>query len=214
MGIFSRLIACLLFLILIPALLFVALISFVNQGSPIIFKQERVGFKLKKFMIYKFRTMMTNNGPSITVTNDKRVTRWGKFLRYLKLDELPQIINIIKGDMRFIGPRPELPEFVETKSFSFLNKVPPGLSDYSSIIFRNESLVLNKIGGPDPYEKLLSYKIQLAKFYSKRKSFIEDFILVLITIIAIVFPSFTSRKLVLPFIIRKIPEFKKIDHLL
>ena len=68
-----------------------------------------------------------------------KATQWGRFLRKSKLDELPQLINVIKGDMRFIGPRPEVPEFVTEDSFSFLNKIKPGLSGYSSILFRNES---------------------------------------------------------------------------
>ena len=83
---------------------------------------------------------MRNKGPknhSFQDGNDEKVTNWGRFLRKTKLDELPQFFNVIKGDMRFIGPRPEVPEFVDKKSFYFLDEIKPGLSGYSSILFRN-----------------------------------------------------------------------------
>ena len=144
MEITSRLTALLLAIILLPLLIIIALISFIIQGFPVIFVQPRVGKNFKKFNIYKFRTIRRQGVDSIVShTGDiLQVSRWGKFLRKTKLDELPQLLNVIKGDMRFIGPRPEIPEYVDRNTFSFLKKIKPGLSGYSSIIFRNESDIL------------------------------------------------------------------------
>ena len=91
--------------------------------------------------------MINNVGDLITSADDKRITRWGKFLRNTKIDELPQLINIVKGDMRFIGPRPEVLKFFNKNDFNFLMVVKPGISDFSSIILRDESKILNAIGG-------------------------------------------------------------------
>ena len=82
-------------------------------------------------------------------------TKWGNFLRKTKLDELPQLDNIIKGDMRFIGPRPEVPEYVSKEAFSFLRVIKPGLSGYSSILFRNESEIFSMIDSKEPYSDIL-----------------------------------------------------------
>ena len=100
------------------------------------------------------------------------VTRFGLFLRKTKLDEIPQLINIIKGEMRFIGPRPEVPKFTEKADFSFLFKIKPGISDYSSIVFRNESKILASLD--KNYEHILNIKVQLAHFYSIRKIFFRS----------------------------------------
>ena len=90
-----------------------------------------------------------------------------------KLDELPQLLNVIKGDMRFIGPRPEIPEYVDRNTFSFLNKIKPGLSGYSSIIFRNESDILSMIDSDDPYQEILNIKLALDNYYVTKKSFFK-----------------------------------------
>ena len=138
MEIISRITGLILFLLLSPLLFGISFFNLLVQGRPIIFRQERIGKNFKPFIIYKFRTM--NNGNSelnFTTAKSGNITRWGKFLRKTKLDELPQFVNVIKGDMRFIGPRPEVPEFVDEDSFSFLNTIKPGLSGYSSILFRS-----------------------------------------------------------------------------
>ena len=85
----------------------------------IIFKQERVGYNYKIFERYKFRTMSENDGDLITFRHDKRITKIGKILRMTKIDEIPQLLNILKGDMRFIGPRPEVPNYFEKVLLSF-----------------------------------------------------------------------------------------------
>ena len=127
--------------------------------------------------------MINNSGPGITEHNDLRITYIGKILRMTKLDELPQLLNILFGDMRFIGPRPEIIEYFDESQFLFLeNKT--GISDFSSIIFRNEEKILHRIED-NPYKELLPIKIKLTSYYSKNKGFFLDLYLVLLTIISI-----------------------------
>ena len=152
--------------------------------------------------------MIINSGDLITQNNDARVTNFGKILRRTKIDELPQLINILKGEMRFIGPRPEVPKYLEVSNFQFLEKVKPGISDYASIIFRNESKILINIGGDNPYEKLLPIKLKLADYYSRKKSFLLDLKLVVITIIAVIFPKFVSNFFLIPSLLKDIPSIK------
>ena len=194
--VFSRLVAFILLILLSPIFFIVIIGSTIFQGLPIFFKQERVGFNFNNFQIYKFRSMINNVGDLITSANDKRITKWGKFLRNTKIDELPQLINIVKGDMRFIGPRPEVLKFFNKNDFNFLMVVKPGISDFSSIILRDESKILNAIGGKNPYRKLLPIKLELASFYAQNKSFSLDFYLVIITILSLFFPNFAAKKLV------------------
>ena len=157
MELISRFTAVILTLVLSPLLIGISICNLLLQGRPIIFRQKRIGKDFKPFIIFKFRSM-ENKSPSLnsyqTGKND-RVTRWGRFLRKTKLDELPQFFNVIKGDMRFIGPRPEVPEFVDKDSFFFLKEIKPGLSGYSSILFRNESEIWSMIDSKDPYKNIL-----------------------------------------------------------
>ncbi len=196
MEIISRISALILIIFFIPVFLTLSILSLFFQGFPVFFKQDRVGKDFEIFQIVKFRTMVLNRGEAITLSNDSRVTKWGLMLRKLKLDELPQLLNIIKGDMRFIGPRPEVLKYFNKNNFNFLKNVKPGISDFSSIILRNENEILESIGGDRPYEKLLPIKIKLANYYSNRKSFSLDFKLVLITIISIFLPDYASRLLI------------------
>lgn len=105
--------------------------------------------------------MHENRGSLITEFKDSRITPWGKILRRTKLDEIPQLFNIIKGNMRFIGPRPEIPKYINKEKFLYLKKLKPGLSDYGSIFTRNEDYLMKRIKHSDPYDILLSVKIEL-----------------------------------------------------
>ena len=209
MEILSRFIAFSILILLSPILLIISLISLCFQGLPIFYTQKRVGYKFKNFNIYKFRTMVKNSGDLITKSNDSRVTILGRILRKTKVDEIPQLINIIKGEMRFIGPRPEVLEYFEKQKFHFLKIIKPGISDYASIIFRDETKILKKIGGDNPYKKLLPIKLELAEYYSKKKCFTLDFKLVMITLIAIILPDLSSR-LLTPDLSRSLPKTNKI----
>ena len=204
----SRIFALSLLIILSPLFLIISLLSLIFQGAPILFTQKRIGYKYQSFDIYKFRSMKINSGTLITKNNDTRVTFLGKIIRSTKIDELPQLFNIIKGDMRFIGPRPEVAEFFDKKKFKFLKNIKPGLSDYSSILFRNETKVLNEIGGDNPYEVLIPHKLALANYYAKRKNFILDFKLVMLTLLSIVSPKIVISAFLGPELFKELPLIK------
>ena len=138
---------------------------------------------------------MIVNDDDILVTSkgDMRVTRFGNFIRKYKIDELPQLYNIFIGDMCFIGPRPEVPKYVDKNKFKFLKKIKPGLSDFASIIFRNEEDLLASKNLELSYNTLLEMKIKLSNLYSKNKSLLLDFKLIAITIISIFFPTFAIK---------------------
>ena len=191
MDLFSRAIAFLLILIFSPLFLIIVLMSFLIQGRPILFKQKRVGKDFQLFEIYKFRTLKHNNKINNLFASNVifKTSRWGIFLRDTKLDEIPQLFNILFGDMRFIGPRPEIPEYVVEEKFDFLRYLKPGLSGYSSIIFRNESEIMSLIENENPYNDILKIKIALDRYYRNKKSFVEDFKLVIITLLSLIIPE-------------------------
>jgi len=199
MDFLSRITALTLIVILSPFLLTISLLNFFFHGNPIIFKQIRVGKNFKQFNILKFRTLKHVNGPSNLFSKKKRLdtSKWGLFLRVTKLDELPQLFNIVQGDMRFIGPRPEIPEYVDKELFDFLEKIKPGLSGYSSILFRNEYEIFSMIESENPYDDILKIKILLDKYYLHKKGFFEDLKLVFLTMLSIISPEKTGHYLLL-----------------
>ena len=148
--------------------------------------------------------MSENDGDLITFRHDKRITKIGKILRMTKIDEIPQLLNILKGDMRFIGPRPEVPNYFEKSSFKFLMSVKPGISDYSSILFRDEERILEKIGGNNPYLQLLPIKLKLAEYYSRKKAFIGLKIGDGNNTINF-FPNYSSKTLIAPSLVIDLP---------
>ncbi len=203
MELFSKTVAAIMLIILSPLLLLISAGSLFFQRFPILFKQERVGYKFQTFFLYKFRTMKINNvNQLVTEAGDKRITQWGKILRILKFDELPQLWNIVRGDMRFIGPRPEVQEYVKGNDFSFLEKIKPGLTDFSSILLRNETNILLRAGGVDKYTKLLEVKVKLGSLYADQKNFWLDMKLVLLTLVSIILPK-TAILLVKKLFIKK-----------
>ena len=199
MDFFSRAIASLLILTLSPLFLSIALFSFLIQGRPILFKQKRVGKDFQPFNIYKFRTLKKNNKINNLFANTVRfkTSKWGGFLRRTKLDEIPQLFNIVIGEMRFIGPRPEIPEYVVEEKFDFLRNLKPGLSGYSSIIFRNELEIMSLIENENPYNDILKIKIALDRYYKIKKGFIEDFKLIIITLLSLIMPEKTGHYLLI-----------------
>ena len=140
---------------------------------------------------------MINNQSNIKITDstDTRITLWGKFLRFSKLDELPQLLNIIKGDMQFVGPRPEVREYINREQYSFIKEIKPGLTDFSSILFRDESKILSRAGGISAYPKLIELKVSLGNLYFKNKNILLDIKLVLLTFISIMFPTIAIKLL-------------------
>lgn len=168
--------------ILSPAfIVFSIMIKGSSKGS-IFFSQWRVGKNGKDFRIYKFRTMRTNaeNFGALTVgSEDSRITRIGYFLRKYKFDELPQLLNVLKGDMSIVGPRPEVRKYVQlyTEEQQKVLSVRPGITDYASIKFRRESDLLKAAQNPEEFyiEEVMPAKLALSKFYLENKSVIRYF---------------------------------------
>ena len=169
------------FLVLIfPLFILISILIKIDSKGPIFFKQIRVGKNNKDFLLLKFRTMRVDqkNSSLITVGNDSRITNTGNFLRKYKLDELPQLINILKGEMSVVGPRPEVRKYVDLYSNSQLAvlNVKPGLTDPSSIKFSNESELLGTAENPEKYyiESLMPLKIVISLNYIRTQSFVGD----------------------------------------
>ncbi len=180
-------------IVLSPVIVIISLIIFFQSGSPIFFYQERVGKNWRKFKIIKFRTMIKNAhniGPKISTNDDSRVTKAGRFLRKYKLDELPQLFNILKGDMSIVGPRPEIPKFVNVFSneYSEILKIKPGLSDYAALIYSNEASLIEPSHNPEEYYKseILPQKIKLYKRYIEEMGFLTDIKIIFLTIKSVV----------------------------
>jgi lipopolysaccharide/colanic/teichoic acid biosynthesis glycosyltransferase len=163
-----------------PLIVIVAGLVKLDSSGPVIFRQERVGMHGRPFKILKFRTMHVNHGGSgIIVGDDGRITRSGSWLRSTKLDELPQLINVVRGEMSLVGPRPELPEYVAHWSAAARARVlsvRPGITDPAAIQFRRESEMLAKVDDPQRYylEVLLPQKVALYERYVAQQSFTSD----------------------------------------
>jgi lipopolysaccharide/colanic/teichoic acid biosynthesis glycosyltransferase len=175
--------------LLFPLLFLVVVLVKADSPGPIFFRQERMGRGFRPFLIYKFRTMVWNTswkGRNITVGNDPRITRAGRLLRATKLDELPQLINVLKGDMSFVGPRPEIRQYVELfrKDYEEILKIRPGITDLASVKYRDEATVLGQSENPeDEYvRRVLPEKIELAKEYLRRSSLFFDLSLIFKTL--------------------------------
>ncbi len=172
----------------LPLLMAVAAAVAIDSGFPVLYRQRRVGRGFHKFHLLKFRSMAASEGgPRITVSGDGRVTRVGRFLRATKLDELPQFWNVLTGDMSLVGPRPELPEYVEmfrTRYQHILN-VRPGITDIASIRFRDEEKLLAQ--NPEPLreyvERVLPAKLDLADEYLNKCSLRFDLLILVKTLI-------------------------------
>lgn len=163
--------------LLSPVLAVVALAIKLTSPGPVFFRQERVGRGFRRFEILKFRTMVPDApklGGQLTAGEDPRITRVGRLLRKTKLDELPQLINVLKGDMSFVGPRPEVPRYVEIfrDDYRELLTVRPGITDLASLKYRDESEVLGRSSDPETtyVEQVLPEKIALGKQYLRRSS--------------------------------------------
>lgn len=179
-------------LFLLPFFIIVSILIKLDSHGDIIFKQTRVTKDGREFKIFKFRTMRpdTEKQGQITVGADKRITSIGKFLRKTKLDELPQLFNIVMGDMSFVGPRPEVPKYVAmyTQEQMEILKVRAGITDYASIYFSNESEILGEQKEPEKFyiEKIMPYKIKLNKKYIKEAGLLTDIKIIFLTIFKIV----------------------------
>ena len=172
--------AVLLLLLLWPVYVLIALAIAIESGTPVIYSPLRGGYKQKPFHIYKFRSMVKNAeqiGGGTTALNDPRITKVGNFLRKTKLDEFPQLFNILRGNMSFIGPRPELLRYTDQYEGeeNLILEVRTGITDFSSIEFINLDEIVGKGNADEVYEKIvLKKKNQLRIKYAKEVSFSTD----------------------------------------
>lgn len=176
-----------------PLMIAIAIWIRLDSHGPIIFRQTRIGRGGVPFNIFKFRTMFMRseaNDPVITKTSDARITRCGKAIRKLKIDELPQLMNVMLGDMSIVGPRPEVKKYVDMYpkvSRESILSVRPGITDNTAILFRNEGDLLALADDPEReyIEKILPRKISMYEDYVENQTLTGDLILILKTVFSV-----------------------------
>jgi lipopolysaccharide/colanic/teichoic acid biosynthesis glycosyltransferase len=176
-------------LVLWPLFLVIAILIKQDSSGPVFFQQKRVGRGFKVFNLYKFRTMAADapsKGLTVTAGGDSRITPIGAFLRKTKIDELPELINVLKGDMSLVGPRPEVPKYVEMfkGEYKEILKLKPGITDYAAIEFRDEEGILKRYDNPEEgyVKEVLPRKIELYKKYLQERNFLIDIRLIFLTL--------------------------------
>jgi FlaA1/EpsC-like NDP-sugar epimerase/lipopolysaccharide/colanic/teichoic acid biosynthesis glycosyltransferase len=182
--------------LLSPVLLLVAVLVPLDSRGPVFFRQRRMGRHMRPFHILKFRTMVPNApelGPGITVGEDPRITRLGHFLRTTKIDELPQLINVLRGDMSLVGSRPEVEEYVRlySQDYRTILETRPGITDVASIVYRDESELLARSEDPEKtyVHVILPDKIRMAKRYAREASVFNDVKLIAATLVYLTYPA-------------------------
>ena len=189
-------------LISAPLLLISVILIFISGETSPVYLSYRIGKDGNLFRMFKLRTM-SRTRPSkspLTAYNDNRINFFGRFLRFSKIDELPQFFNILNGDLSFVGPRPMLPEvyfFYSDKTREKLNTIRPGVTGIGSIVFRNESDLFKKVKGS--HESFYKYNIAPAKadlelWYTKNCSFLIDFKILALTVVALLYGKVKSLK--------------------
>lgn len=181
-------------LVLSPLLLLISIAVVIDSGRPVLFRQQRVGRNGALFDIYKFRSMSQSAqraGPSVTSAGDPRVTTVGRWLRSTKLDELPQLWNVLVGDLAIVGPRPEVPRYVSLWSEAdraVVLSVRPGLTDPASIKYRREETLLSTQPDPEHFYQsiVLPDKVRMYRGYVESRSMVVDFRLIRQTLHAVV----------------------------
>jgi lipopolysaccharide/colanic/teichoic acid biosynthesis glycosyltransferase len=177
-----------------PLIALAAIAIVVTSRGPVIFRQKRMGRKGRPFTMYKLRTMrVANAGPQVTAGDDVRVTPIGKFLRKTKLDELPELWNILKGDMSLIGPRPEVPRYIDLEDpvWRLVLEARPGITDPMTLRLRNEEALLVEVEGDRErfyLETLLPFKLEGYLDYLQARSWRSDLKVMWQTIVAVAFP--------------------------
>lgn len=181
-------------LLLSPLFLLIALWIKLDDGGPVFFRQERIGHHGKPFRMWKFRTMVRDaekQGRQITVGRDPRITRAGHALRKYKLDELPQLLNVLAGKMSLVGPRPEVPRYVAlyTPEQRAVLDFVPGITDLASIAYRNENRLLGAAADPERLyiETIMPAKLHINLEYARRATVWQDFCVTVQTL----FPSWS-----------------------
>jgi lipopolysaccharide/colanic/teichoic acid biosynthesis glycosyltransferase len=177
-------------IILSPAFLTLAILIRLHSGPPVIFRQRRVGKDGHEFELLKFRTMAISSEAEMgefTPGDHGRVTSFGRFLRRTKLDELPQLFNVLKGDMSLVGPRPEVKKWVNVypERWAAIHKVRPGITDPASLIYRKEEELLASSQEPEKAyrEEILPRKLSLYEEYIRKRNYFMDFSIIIKTIL-------------------------------
>lgn len=180
-------------LVLLPVLLILALCVVVGSGWPAVFRQRRVGWRGREFTLYKFRTMTVRKAAemgSFDAGNQSRVTGVGRFLRKTKLDELPQLWNVLRGDMSLVGPRPEVRKWVEVypERWAVIHEVRPGITDPASLEFRDEEDRLAASADPEKAyrDEILPRKLDLYEHYVRTRTLWGDVKIIIQTILTLV----------------------------
>lgn len=185
---FDRVMAFLGLLLLFPLLLSIALFIRIKMpGGSIFFVQQRVGYRGKLFRMVKFRSMVAqHNGSTVTVAGEARITPFGRFLRRYKLDELPELWNVLCGTMSFVGPRPDVPGFADQLQGEerLILELRPGITGPASIKYRNEEELLAQVADPERYnrEVLFPDKVQINLAYYRDWSFWKDMYYIFVTL--------------------------------
>ena len=188
--IFDFLVSLVGVIILSPIFIIVSIAIKLDSKGNILFLQKRVGRYGKEFNIYKFRTMVTDAeklGKQITIGNDNRITKVGAFLRKFKIDELPQLFNVLLGDMSLVGPRPEVPKYVAlyNDEQKRVLSIRPGITDMASLRYKDENDILGKVDNPEEYyiNVIMKDKLSLNLEYIEKSNVFFDIYLIVKTII-------------------------------
>jgi len=173
-----------------PLFVLIAFLIKLEDGGAVFFRQKRVGYHGRAFRIWKFRTMVVEaeeRGKPLTVGRDPRITRVGRWLRKTNLDELPQLINVVKGEMSLVGPRPEVPRYVAlyTPEERKVLELIPGMTDPASIAYRSESELLAQVEDPERFyiAEIMPTKLRLNLDYARRATVISDCVVILRTLL-------------------------------
>ena len=193
-GLLDRIAAAAGLVLLAPLLAVVAAAILLESGLPILFRQSRIGQFGLPFTLLKFRSMrLTEAGIRITSGNDGRITRLGRVLRKYKIDEVPQLWNVLKGEMALVGPRPEVPAFVDLASATWVRvlSIRPGITDLASLLFRHEEQILSGVDNVEEHyrREILPQKLILNEEYLRIRSLATDLLLIALTIEYSLLPS-------------------------
>jgi lipopolysaccharide/colanic/teichoic acid biosynthesis glycosyltransferase len=197
--------------LLIPIFAIIALAIKIDDGGPIFYFQSRIGKKLRKFRLLKFRSMFADcAGSMLTASGDARVTPVGRFLRRYKLDELPQLVNVLKGEMQLVGVRPQVERFVEMfrDEYEELLQTPPGITDLTSLAFRNEERLFQGSCYEEQYiAKILPFKLEMSRKYLRTRTFLSDLEILFRTVLGLQSLRYVWRSIGSDSETQSLPEF-------